>query len=167
MASGVYNIWKSRSGESTDAQWGGSSTQFRAMLIQSSNYTFDEDANFVSSGSGDLVLNECTGVGYTTGAGYQGAGRIILATRTVSVDDTNNRAVYDTTDIVFAAIDVSQSSADQVGLAIIAETGSADASDIPVVYFDSTTLSTAAGGLTTNGGDLTISWSTSGAFTLT
>ncbi len=166
MASGVYNIWKTEQGGSTGPQWA-STFVFRAMLIQSSNYTFDQDANFISSGSGDLVLNECTGSGYTTGAGYQGAGRITLATQTIAVDDTNNRAVCDTTDIVWASIDVSQSSADQVGVAVIAEVGTSDDTSIPVAYFDSTTMSTAAGGLTTNGGDLTVTWSTSGVLTLT
>ena len=161
---GVYTKWKSESAESTGLQWGGASTAFRAMLIQSSNYTFDVDADFVSSGAGDLKLNECTGAGYTTGAGFQGAGRIVLATRTVTADDTNNRAVFDSTDIVWADIDVSVSTGDKVGLAILYE-GTTDATSIPVCYFDSTDL--AAAGVTTNGGTLTVTPSTSGWFTLT
>lgn len=162
---GVYNIWKARSGESTDEQWGGASTQFRAMLIQSSNYTFDVDANFVTSGVGDLVTNECTGLGYTTGDGFQGAGRILLETRTVTADDTNDRGVYDSTDIIWASIDVSVSSGDKVGMAIICELGTSDVTSIPVCYFDSTDLD--GSGVTTNGGNLTIAPSTSGWFTLT
>ena len=163
MASGVFNTWKNEGASSTGPHWDEAAFVFRAMLINSTVYTFDVDQNFVDDGStSDLRSAESTGTGYI--GGYQSTDRQDLATPTITTDDTNDRGVYDSTDIVYASVNVG---AVQVGLAIIAEVGSSDTSSIPVVYFDSTTLSGSTTPVTTNGGNLTVAPSTSGWFTLT
>jgi len=167
MASGVYNTWKRDQGDSTGTNWESTFT-FRAMLVESTDYVFNADQTFVDDGStSDLLSEEASGTGYT--GGTLSTDRLSLATRTITADNTNDRAVLDSTDITWTAIDVGAGV--EVGLAVIAEAfssaGSADTTTLPCCYYDSTTLSNSTTPVTTNGGDLTIQWSTSGVMTLT
>lgn len=155
MASGIYNVWKSHSGESTGAQWNSTSV-FRAMLLTTA-YTFDSDSTAVdTTGTTDLRDAESSGTNYVPG--YQSSDRLSLATRTVTLDQTNNLAYFDTTDIVWSSINVGTVG----GLAVILESGTSDNTSIPVCFFDSTTLSGTTSAPVTNGGDFTVSWSTGG-----
>lgn len=63
----------------------------KAVLVKSS-FTPNQDDNFMS----DIGAAECDVAGYT--GGFNGAGRKAWASRTVTEDDTNNRAVFDAAD---------------------------------------------------------------------
>lgn len=68
------------------------STDTLKIMLLKSTYTPDQDHQFVSS----LSANECDATGYT--GGFAGAGRKTLASKTVAVDNTNNRAKFDAAD---------------------------------------------------------------------
>lgn len=156
MADGLFNVGKVSLKESGTA-WD-DTADIRHMLV-TTGYTFDPDQATVDNGTtSDLRSYESSGTGYTPG--YNSTSRIALgtsATRTVTVDNTNNRAILDGPNSTFSSIDVGAIG----GLAIIRETATtSDTGSVPLAYFDSTTLS--SGGVTTNGGDFTITWSTAG-----
>jgi hypothetical protein len=67
------------------------SDTLKIMLLRST-YTVNPDNKFVS----DIVASECTATNYT--GGFGGAGRKTLASKTITADDTNNRAVFDAAD---------------------------------------------------------------------
>ena len=159
MASGVYNIWKAESCRSTGPQWDQAAFTFRAMLVNSTVYTFDPDQNVVDDGTtADLRSAESTGTGYI--GGYQSTDRQDLATPTITVDDTDNQAVFDTSNITYTAVNLGAGI--EQGLAVVVEVGTSDTTSLPVCYFDSTTLSNSTTPVTTNGGDLNVTWSTAG-----
>lgn len=63
----------------------------KIMLLKDS-YTVNPDHKLVS----DIAGSECDATGYT--GGFNGAGRKTLASKTLTADDTNNRAVFDAAD---------------------------------------------------------------------
>jgi hypothetical protein len=67
------------------------SDTIKIMLLRST-YTVNPDHKFVA----DIVSHEATATNYT--GGFSGAGRKTLASKTMTADDTNNRAVYDAAD---------------------------------------------------------------------
>ena len=70
------------------------STDTLKIMLLKNTYTVNPDHKFVS----DLTpaSNECSATNYT--GGFGGASRKTLASKTLTADDTNNRAVFDAAD---------------------------------------------------------------------
>lgn len=80
-------------------------TKVKMMLIDSVSYAADKDDDLVDAGgANDAVDHEPTGTGYT--GGYGGSGRKTLASRTITINKTNDRAEFDTADVSWTGIDV-------------------------------------------------------------
>lgn len=143
MASGVYNLAKGRLGDGT-IDWDGSAT-FRVLLVDST-YTFEPDNQFVS----DVSAKEIAPSGYA---------RQTLTGRTVTVDQTNDRAVYDATDTAFGALGTGAT----IGGAIVYQRVGADDStpsdDILIAFLDCPDAPT-------NGGTITVQYAATGVFYL-
>lgn len=68
------------------------STDTLKVMALKSIYVADPDHKFVSS----LAASECDATGYA--GGFGGAGRKTLSGKTVTIDDINNRALFDAND---------------------------------------------------------------------
>lgn len=121
------------------------SDTLKVMLVDS-GYTPDKDHDFVSSASGD----ELSGTGYT--AGFNGAGRKTLASKTFTANDTGDFAYFDAADSTWSAIN-----AGTINRAIVIKEVTDDTDSILIACLDSTSFP-----LATNGGDITLSWNASG-----
>lgn len=120
------------------------------VLLVTTGYTFDPDNRFVSSAAG----SEISVTGYT--GGFGGAGRKSLASRTLSADDTNDRAAFDAADVTWTALGTGAT----IAAAIVFKELTSDALSPMIAYFDITDTPT-------NGGDVTLSWNSIGLLTLT
>ena len=69
--------------------WGSDTVK---MGLLKNTYTPDPDHGTISA----VSANECDATGYT--GGFGGAGRKTLSSPTITVDNTNNRAVFDSAD---------------------------------------------------------------------
>lgn len=119
------------------------------IMLVTSGYTFNRDHDFVSSASG----SELSGTGYT--GGFNGSGRKTLGSKTITEDDTNDRAVYDAANpSAWTAIN-----AGTVAAAIIIKENTSDADSDLIAYLDGSAVAT-------NGGDLTVSFHTDGLWYL-
>lgn len=137
----MYNRGKVKLGDGT-IDW--DTTAVKVMLV-TSTYVFNADHNTRSQ-----VTNEITNGGYTSGGSA-------LAGRAVSQDDTNDRAVYDATDLTFASL----AAGDQPSAAIAyQDTGNATTDNL--ICYNSLTTPPAP-----NGGDYKIVWNAAGVFNLT
>lgn len=117
----------------------------KAMLVTSS-YVADRDDDVVdAAGANDAVDHELTGTGYA--AGWGGAGRKTLGTKSWGVDKPNDRAEFTCANITWSGIDAGTAAA----LLIIKEGGANDTTSRLIAHIDS-------GGfpIVTNGGDLTV-----------
>ena len=85
MASSFYNSGLAALLNGT-VDWDNGGAAIRALLVTSA-YTFNKDHSFVSS-----ITNELSGTGYV---------RKDLAGRTVTQDNTNDRAVLDASDLTW------------------------------------------------------------------
>jgi hypothetical protein len=114
----------------------------KAMLVTSS-YTPDRDDQYVDDGgANDPTDHEISGgSGYT--GGFGGAGRKVLASKTITIDLVNDRSDFDCADITWSAIDTTTEPAYLI--AIIEETADNDSPLISEHDFVAVT----------NGGDLT------------
>ena len=116
----------------------------KAMLV-TSGYVFNADHSYVA----DLVpaSNELSGTGYA--GGFAGSGRKTLASTSLNLDLTGDRAFYDAADLTWTAINAGTAAA---LILYIAKTSDADS--ILVGFIDS-------GGFpkVTSGTDLTVTWS--------
>lgn len=119
------------------------------VMLLSAAYTPNKDHNFVS----DLGANELSGTGYT--AGFGGAGRKTLASKTVTQDDTNDLAVFDAADVTWTAIN-----AGTVAYAAVVKEVTSNA-DSPVLAIIDVSPDVA-----TNGGDWTLQWGAQGVIKL-
>jgi hypothetical protein len=73
------------------------------MGLSTSVHTADRDDDFLDDGSAsDFSSGELTGTGYP--AGFGGAGRKTLASKTITVDKANDRAEFDCADITWTGI---------------------------------------------------------------
>lgn len=68
------------------------------VMLVTPTYAFDPDHQFVSS----VNTNELSGTGYV--AGFGGAGRKTLATKTVTKDNVNDKAFFDAADLTWTSI---------------------------------------------------------------
>lgn len=151
MAATMYQrIWERILAKQVD--FGAAGDTIRAILLKTT-YTFDKDHDYVS----DVVAHEVTGTGYV--AGWGGAGRVALASKTLTLDDANNIVVFDSADPSWAGINL----AHQIGGIALFVPKTAD-SDSPLICFDGD----AAAGfpVTTSGGTYTHAWNASGIFKL-
>lgn len=89
------------------------------MMLVTSAYTPNQDTHEFRSS----VTNEVAGTGYT-------AGGVTLTNKTVTQDDTNNRAAWDFDDAVWASATITAR-----GAVVYKDTGSA-ATDILICYID-------------------------------
>ena len=153
MASIVYNRAKK---EIMDGTIDLLADTIKAMLVTSS-YVANPDHDFVDAGgANDPVDHELSGTGYA--AGYAGAGRKTLASKTATEDDANNRAEFGAANLAWTAINAGTAAA-----VIIFKNGvSDDTTSKLIAYIDS-------GGfpITTNGGDLNVTWNVEGILQLT
>jgi hypothetical protein len=141
MASKLYN---SGLGAISDGSVAWLTSTIKALIVDST-YTFDDNDTVVS----DVVAGEVTNA---TGTGYE---RKTLAGKTVTVDQANDRVVFDASDLTYTAIETNETWA---GLVVFLDTGS-DATSKLICYLD-------IDALVTNGSDATISFDSAGLFRL-
>jgi hypothetical protein len=115
-------------------------------ILVTSGYTADIDHDFIS----DLTpgSNELSGTGYS---------RKVLGTKTVTNDDTNDRAALDAADVTWTGINTA---GDAAAVVIAIDTGN-DATSPLLAYID-----TGGFPIVTNGGDVTIQWDSNGIYAL-
>ena len=121
---------------------------YKVTLV--SSYSPDPDDDFASAFSGQELS------GSNFGAGFSGTIRLTLAGNTVTENDTDDQAELDANDVTWSAI-----SAGVACAAVIVRESGSDALTELIAYID-----TGGFPITTNGGDLTISWANSGIITL-
>lgn len=114
------------------------------VLLVTTGYTFNPDDRFVSS----AAASEISVTGYT--GGFGGSGRKTLASRTLSADDTNDRSAFDAADVTWTALGTGAT----IAAAILFKELTSDALSPMIAYFDLVDTPT-------NGGDITLQWSTS------
>jgi len=137
MASGVYNNAKQGG---TQFVWG---TDTIMCLLNSSSYTFDPDHDTVDN----VDANELSGTGYV---------RKTLASKTVTVDDTNDEVRFDAADITWTGANFGT-----VAGAVVYKFVTNDTDSVPLVWAELTSPAV------TNGGDFTLQWSSDGVFKAT
>jgi hypothetical protein len=120
------------------------------VMLVSSAYTPDKDHDFVTSITGGSS-KELSGTGYT--AGFGGAGRKTLASKTVTKDDTNDIAYFDAADTTWLTI----SAGTAAYAAVIKEV--TDDTDSPILA-----VVDVSPDIPTNGGDYTVQWAATGIF---
>lgn len=125
------------------------SDTLKVMLVNAS-YTPDKDHDFVDSITGG-TSKELSGTGYT--AGFGGAGRKTLASKTVTKDNGADVAYLDANDVSWTAID-----AGTAAFAVVIKEVTSDA-DSPILAVVDVSPDVA-----TNGGDYTIQWAADGVF---
>lgn len=145
MASGWYNKGKYHVLNSTINL---SSDTIKVMLVTSS-YTFNADHDFIS----DVSANELSVTGYT--GGFGGSGRKTLTGKSITEDDTNDRAYFTASNVTWATLSAGQT----IGGAILMKEVTTNA-DSPLIAFVDL-VDTA-----TNGGDITIAWNAGGILRL-
>lgn len=129
MASGTYNDGSLKLQNGT-VVW---ATDVIEILLVKSSYVFDKDHT-----AGTPAASEITGVSGYTG-GFGGAGRKVLASKTLTNDTVNDRTVYDAADPSFGAL----GTGDTIGGAVIQKKGSAnDTTAVPLFFHDFTDIPT-------------------------
>lgn len=136
MASIVYNRAKS---EFLKANIDWLDDTIKVLLVDA-DYVPNPDHNFVSSVSSE----ELSGTGYT--GGFAGSGRKTLANKTVTQDDTNDRAAATADPSTWTAIN-----AGTAAYAIVYKSVSSDADSPLIACID-------IANVTFNGTDYTINW---------
>jgi len=124
------------------------------VMLVGSTFTANADMDYVNPSA---YQTELGGTGYA--GGYGGSGRKTLASKVVVEDDTNDRAEFSAAPVTWTAINAGTAAA----CVIIRERAlTGDTMSELIAYIDS-------GGfpVVTNGGDLTISWSSEGILQLT
>lgn len=120
----------------------------KALLV-SSAYTPNRDHDFVSD------VTEISGASGYTG-GFAGAGRKTLASKTLTVDDTNDRFVFDAADVSFGTLGTGPT----IGGAVLCKEITSDAAS-PIIAFIGCTNTP------TNGSPVTFQFDAIGIFTVT
>jgi hypothetical protein len=130
------------------------SDTIKALLV-TSGYTANADHDFVDAGgANDVVDHEVSGTGYA--AGYAGAGRKTLGSKTMTEDDTNDRGKFTAANLAWTAINGFTAAA-----VVLFKNGSSDDTTSKLIcYID--------GGfpVTANGGDVNVNWHADGIFYL-
>lgn len=127
----------------------------RVGLATSAYVANRDDLLLDEGGANEFIDEELSGTGYT--AGHSNSGRKTLASKTIVVDQANDRTEFDAADVVWTAID-----AGTAAQAVTHSEGTADDTTArPIAHTD-----TGGFPVDTNGGDLTIQWNVSGIFYL-
>ncbi len=158
MANTIHNRFKAEGVRGTIDYVAGAAVKWM-LLDNVTPWTQDPDDDFVDlGGANDPLDAEYAGTGYT--GGFNGASRTVLASRTITQDDANDRAELDAADKTFSSIGSGSESINF--LLIIDETGEAadTATDI-LASLDSNLP------VTTNGGDVTFQFDAEGILQLT
>ncbi len=154
MANLVYNTGKLRLVSGATGEIDLLVDVIKIMALEANDDPDDPDEEFVAGvlGAGDAL--ELTSTGYT--GGFGGAGRLTLASKTLTVDQANNRAEFDAADITWTSI--SQAAAETlVGLVMLTEITNDAASPVIMAIDTATGLP-----LTPNGSDITVTWDAQG-----
>lgn len=145
MANLVYNAAKAQLADGTIDYL---NDTIQVMLVTSS-YTPDADDTYIDAGgANDPVDHELSGSGYT---------RKTLASKAINTDNTNDRAEFDAANLTWTAINAGTAAA----AIVFHNAGTGDTGAQMICYIDQ-------GGfpITTNGGDLTITWNAEGILQL-
>ena len=113
-------------------------------LIVESTYTFNDNHVFVSD-----ITNEVTN---SSGTGYA---RKTLTGKTVTVDQANDRVVFDASDVIYTAVETNET----WDAVILYLDSGADATSKLIAYIE-------IDALVTNGSDASIVWASTGIFRL-
>jgi hypothetical protein len=124
------------------------------VLLLEAGYTANADHQFADQGGGaDVVDAEISGTGYV--GGWGGSGRKALASKTVTKDNSIDRAVFDAADLVWSLIDAGT----VVAAVIVLEGVSDDTDTLLVAHFPFSAV-------VTDGGNLTLQWNVGGILAL-
>ena len=125
----------------------------KVMLVTSS-YVADRDNDFIEEGADDANEHEISGTGYT--AGFAGAGRLTLGSKTITVDKGNDRGEFDCANLVWTGINAGTPSQ-----MLVIEEITNDLASVLHAHVDS-------GGfpIVTNGGDLNVTINAEGLIQL-
>lgn len=124
--------------------------------LSTSTHVENKDDTFLDDvGADDFVDGELSGTGYV--AGFGGAGRKVIGTKTLAYDAANDRVEFDGADVSWTAINAGTAAQATLLREVTNDAGSpllanVDSGGFPVV---------------TNGGDLTIAWNAEGIIHLT
>lgn len=114
------------------------------VLLGIGSYTPNKDHDFLDeAGANDPTDHELNVTGYTRG--FNGAGRKTLASKTITVDDANDRVEFDCADITWTALGAGQT----IAWAIVVKEVTNDAATQMLCYLDVTDTPT-------NGSDITL-----------
>lgn len=127
------------------------SDTIQAMLV-SSAYVGAAGDGFVSFGAGDPAGSEISVAGYTSG--FAGTGRKTLGGKTITVDNVNQRAVFQANNVVWTALGAGAT----IGAVIIYARRGSDALSPLIAKMSITPQAT-------NGTDVTAQWNTNGILT--
>ena len=114
----------------------------KTVLVNSTYTAARTDLVADAGGANDVVDAEINVTGYTRGWG--GAGRKSLGSKTVAVDQGNNRAEFDAADLTWTALG---SGATIAAMVLVKEGGANDTTTRLIAYLDVTDTAT-------NGGDI-------------
>lgn len=137
----VFNLFKKLQADGTINL---STDTLKAMLV-GSTFTANADMDYVNPSA---YQTELSGTNYA--GGYGGSGRKTITSKTFTEDDTNDRAAFNATATTWSAINAGTAA----GVLIIRErAGTGDTMSELICFIND-------GGfpVTTNGGDLTITW---------
>jgi len=129
------------------------STDTINVAFVSTAYVADKDHEYfkIAGSTVDPATLESTGAGYSTGGA-------VLASKASTYSSTGDLAIFDAANSTWGGLDIGT-----IGGAVIYKVEAATSDAVLIAYINST----AAGfPLVTNGGDLTIQWSTGGILTM-
>jgi len=140
----MAQLYNSGIGILADGTVSWATSSIRALIVDSGQ-VFDVTDVFVS----DVVADEVTNA---TGTGYA---RKTLTGKTVTVDQVNDRVVFDASDVTYTAVETNET----WDAVILYLDSNADATSRLIAYIEIDSL-------VTNGSDATIVWASTGIFRL-
>ena len=126
----------------------------KVLLVSTATaYTYNPDDDVVDAGgANDVVDAESNVTNYTRGWG--GSGRKTLASKTITVNDANNRVEVDAADVTWTALGGGTNQTLEAAV-VIKEGGANDTTSRLLAYLDPSNV-------TTNGGDITLQFASNG-----
>ena len=130
--------------------WAAANTLIKVMLLDN-GHTPAIDETAVTN----LATDELSGTGYT--GGFGGSGRKAVANAAANHDTGNDRAEMDGDNVTWTAIN-----AGTITYVAVIQEDTNDAGSHPICIFDDNEITNLP--LTTNGGDVTLTWNVEGIF---